>query len=116
MTQMITKSAKEGDDELVCRRLVSGLHISSKIAFAFGAEDYEWFLEWLPLAKKYCLECAFWTDLMHSKKCIKHRQAKKITNDLKRIVKKIDAIIRYLERFGNEEKYTRKVFFASRNG
>lgn len=113
MTQ-IAKSSSFGDhDELVWRWIVSGLHISGKIAFAFGAEDYERFLERLPLAKKYCLECAFWTECMVMKQLLSKRKATDIQIKIKRILKKIDAIIRYLEKYGHEEKYQRQLFFAS---
>lgn len=111
MTKIARAEQWSADDEAVCRWLVSGLHISGKIAFAFWAEDYERFLEWLPLAKKYCLECAVRTDILVKKKMMKTSHATEITADLKRIVKKINAIIRYLEKYGEEEKYARQVFF-----
>lgn len=111
MTELTRKKKIDCNDELVCRRLVSGLHISGKIAFAFGAEDHERFLERLPLAKKYCLECAFRSEIMYQKKLLKKKDLQEIDAVLKRIVRKINAIIRYLEKYSDQEKYARQVFF-----
>lgn len=111
MSEQAKKSDWDAEDELVCRWLVSSLHISGKIAFAFGAEDHAWFLEWLPLARKYCFESAFWTRIMEKKKMLSKSKAHEYQVMIKRILKKIDAIIRYLERYGEEEKYDWQVFF-----
>lgn len=113
MSEQAKKANRSAEDELVCRWLVSSLHISGKIAFAFGAEEHEWFLEWLPLARKYCFESAFRTRIMEKKKMLSKSRAHEYQVMIKRILKKIDAIIRYLERYGEEEKYDRQVFFEN---
>lgn len=111
MTALTKKKHIDCNNELVCRRLISGLHISGKIAFAFGAEDHEWFLERLPLSRKYCVECLFWTQVMHQKELLKKKDVQDIQSQIKRIVKKINAIIRYLEKYSDQEKYSRQLFF-----
>jgi hypothetical protein len=94
MSEHAKKSDRDAEDELVCRWLVSSLHISGKIAFAFGAEDHAWFLEWLPLARKYCFESAFRTRVMEKKKMISKSKAQDYQVVIKRILKKIILVFR----------------------
>ncbi len=111
MNAEVRKKKMDPDSELVCRWLVSSLQISGKIALAFGAEDHERFLEWLPLAKKYCFECAFRTSVMQQKGLISKTKAKEYQTMIKVILKKVTAIIRYLEKYGYKEQYDRQMFF-----
>jgi len=105
------KSKLPADDELACRRYVSALNVSWKIAFAYGPEDVEWLKKYLPLAKKYCMETVFWTWLAVQKwHCTKADQ-EKIIRYTKRIIKKLDSILRYLNKYSGQEKYRWNVFF-----
>jgi four helix bundle protein len=111
MNEHAKKEKWHTDDDLVCRWLVSSVQISSKIAFAFWAEDYEWFVERLPLARKYCFECAFWTEIMVQKGKLSPTKAKEYHAMIKSVLKKVNAIIKYLEKYGHKEQYDRKMFF-----
>ncbi len=99
------------DDELACRWYVASLHISGKIAFAFGPEKPERAVEYLPLVKKYCMETVFWSWVAQKKALISKKNYNHILIQAKRIVKKIDAILRYLEKYWSQEKYQWKVLF-----
>lgn len=85
--------------------------MSGKIAFAYGPEDSQWFLKWMPVAKKYAGETVFWAGIALAKGKIKKKEYKKVEQLAKRIIKKIDAITRYLSVYGEQEKYQWNVFF-----
>lgn len=99
------------DDELWCRRYIAALSVSWKIAFSYGPQDTDWFQKWMPVAKKYAAETLFWAWIALTKGKIKKKDYKKIERLTRQIIKKIDAIIRYLHAYGEQEKYRWNVFF-----
>lgn len=105
------KAGLPTDDELGCRWYVAALNVSGKIAFAYGPEDTDWFLQRMPAAKKYTGETLFWALIAHEKGYISKTEYTKIKRLTKRIAKKIDAIIRYLKVYNKQEQYQRQVFF-----
>jgi len=48
---------------------------------------------------------------MQQKKLLRKKDVQEINVTVKRIVKKINAIIRYLEKYSDQEKYSRQLFF-----
>lgn len=110
------KANLPADDEFACRRHVATLNISGKIAFAFGPEEVERFHKRLPLSIQYCGECLFWTRVALKKKIITEKTYLDIEKKLKKITKKIRSILRYLEAYGHDEKYKRRIFFEEFDG
>lgn len=100
------------DDELSCRWYIASLNISWKIAYAFWPEDTEWVKENLPLAKKYCMETTFWSLVALKKWYITNKQYDNVLKKIKRIIKKLDWILLYLDKYGAEEKFKWNVLFG----
>ncbi len=105
------KAKLPADDELACRRYVSALSVSGKIAFAYSPEDVERLLKYLPLAKKYCMETVFRSGIARNKKLIKKSDLEQIERISKRIIKKTDSILRYLNKYKGQEQHKWNVFF-----
>lgn len=106
------KASLPSDDELACRWYVASMNISGKIAFAFWPEQTEWAVKYLPAVKKYCMETVFWAQIAYKKWLIKEKQLTKVITKTKRIIKKVDAILRYLTKYESQEKYKWKVLFS----
>lgn len=109
------KADLPADDELACRRHVATMNISGKIAFAFGPEEVDRFKKRLPLSLQYCGESLFRTNVALEKGIISKRAYNDIEKKLKSISKKIRSILKYLEKYGENEKYKRRIFFEEFN-
>ena len=98
-------------DELAMRRNIAAMNIPGKIAFAYGPHDTQRLIEYLPVATKYAAETGFWSRVAYKKGIINKNELYMVEEQLTRIIKKISSIQNYLEKYGKEEQYQRKMMF-----
>lgn len=111
MHQKCKEADLDPSDELAMRWNISAMNISGKIAFAYGPESTERLQEWLPVAVKYCAETAFWSGVAKNKWIINKNELYMVQEQIARVIKKINSIQNYLEKYGKEEQYKRKLMF-----